>query len=132
MPPKGRSVEGSETLAMSQNGPVGQGNLFDALPNARAEEQFTELLTQPGARIERIVSQGQSTPDDIPMVQDADEWVILLSGAAALRIEGAEPVALRPGDYQFIPAGQRHWVTWTDPTQPSVWLAVHLDLAVHP
>jgi cupin 2 domain-containing protein len=52
--------------------------------------------------------------------------VLVLAGAAGLVFEGeAEPRVLRPGDYLLIPAHRRHRVAWTDPEQPTVWLAVH-------
>lgn len=102
-------------------------NLFAALPPARDGEAFEALLERPGVRIERIVSHGQATPADAPMVQAQDEWVVLLAGAAGLRIEGMAAVTLRPGDHLFIPRGQKHWVTWTASDRPSVWLAVHLE-----
>lgn len=108
--------------AMAETG----GNIFSALPDATAGEVFTPLLERGGVRIERIVSQGQATPRDAPFVQDADEWVVVLRGAATLRIEGADAVALLPGDHVFIPGGTRHWVTRTDPDQPTLWLAVHI------
>ena len=101
-------------------------NLLADLPDAGAGEAFTELLRRPGIRIERIVSQGQATPQDAPMVQDRDEWVLLLEGAAGLRIEGEDALTLRPGDHLLIAAGQRHWVTWTAGDRATVWLAVHL------
>lgn len=101
-------------------------NLLANLPDARTDEVFTELLARPGARIERIVSYGQATPEDAPMVQDWDEWVLLLEGAAGLRIEGSADVTLAPGDHAFIAAGQKHWVTWTPGDRATVWLAVHL------
>jgi cupin 2 domain-containing protein len=31
------------------------------------------------------------------------------------------------GDYVFIPARKRHRVEWTEPQQPTVWLAVHFE-----
>jgi cupin 2 domain-containing protein len=34
-------------------------------------------------------------------------------------------VAMKPGDYLDIPAHRRHRVEWTDPAQPTVWLAIH-------
>ncbi|WHU02695.1 MULTISPECIES: cupin domain-containing protein [unclassified Sphingomonas] len=101
-------------------------NLLADLPDASADEVFTELLRRPGVRIERIVSQGQATPEDAPMVQDWDEWVLLLEGVAGLRLEEGEAVTLRPGDHLLIAAGKRHWVTWTAEDRPTVWLAVHL------
>jgi len=102
------------------------GNLLAKLPAAKRAEAFTELLTRPGIRLERIVSHGQATPDNAPMVQDAEEWVLLLEGAAGIRIADSAEVALAPGDHLLIAAGQKHWVTWTAKERPTVWLALHL------
>jgi cupin 2 domain-containing protein len=84
------------------------------------------LVAQSGLRIERIVSTGQTTPADAPYDQDHDEWVLLLSGAAALWVEGEGERRLRPGDAMMIRARQRHRVTHTATDQPTVWLAIHL------
>jgi mannose-6-phosphate isomerase-like protein (cupin superfamily) len=102
-------------------------NLLTRLPAAKREEAFTELLARPGVRVERIVSRGQATPEATPMVQDHDEWVLLLEGAAGLRIEDSDEVRLGPGDHLWIARGQKHWVTWTAKDRPSVWLAIHLE-----
>lgn len=102
-------------------------NLLRDLPAAKDDEAFTDLLKRPGIRIERIVSRGQATPEDAPMVQDWDEWVLLLEGAAGIRIEDSAEVRLGPGDHLLIAAGQKHWVTWTARDRPSVWLAIHCD-----
>lgn len=102
-------------------------NLFARLPAAKRAEGVTELLDRPGLRLERIVSHGQATPEDAPMVQDRDEWVVLLQGAAGLRIAGFEEVTLKPGDHLLIEKGAAHWVTWTAKGEPSVWLALHFD-----
>jgi mannose-6-phosphate isomerase-like protein (cupin superfamily) len=101
-------------------------NLFARLPSAKRGEVFTDLLARPKVRIERIVSLGQATPDDAPMVQDADEWVIMLQGSAAIRFEDSAETPLAPGDHLLIPGGTLHWVTRTDPDGPTLWLAVHL------
>ncbi len=103
------------------------GNVFDGLPAVRLpEESIGEILAAPHLRIERIVSTGQASPPDFWYDQDRDEWVILLRGGAWLLFEGeACPRTLRPGDYVHIPAHCRHRVDWTDPEQPTVWLAVH-------
>lgn len=100
-------------------------NLFAPLPSAAGGEVFTELLARPGIRIERIVSEGQATPADAPFVQDEDEWVVVLAGRAAIRLDGHDEAVLEPGDHLLIPGGTRHWVTRTDPDVPTVWLAVH-------
>lgn len=102
-------------------------NLLEKLPAAKRAEAFTELLKRPGIRIERIVSRGQATPEDAPMVQDHDEWVLLLEGAAGMRIEDSAEIRLAPGDHLLIAKGQKHWVTFTAADRATLWLAVHLS-----
>jgi cupin 2 domain-containing protein len=78
-------------------------------------------------RIERIVSTGQSSPSGFWYDQGWAEWVLLVAGNAAVQFaDEAEPRRLTAGDYLFIAAHRRHRVTWTDPGQPTVWLAVHV------
>lgn len=102
-------------------------NLFARLPAAKRAEAFTELLSRPGLHLERIVSHGQSTPADEPMVQDRDEWVLLLEGEAGLRIEDSNEVVLKPGDHLLIASGQKHWVTYTAKDRATIWLALHFQ-----
>jgi len=101
-------------------------NLLASLPAAKRAEAFTELLSRRGIRLERIVSRGQATPEDVPMVQEADEWVLLLEGEARMRVEDSNEVTLEPGDHLLIAAGQKHWVTHTAKDRATVWLALHL------
>jgi cupin 2 domain-containing protein len=102
------------------------GNIFEQVPERSPEEQITELLAAPGLRIERIVSTGQASPAGFWYDQDQAEWVLLLTGSAGLLLEReAEPRVLGPGDHLLIPAHIRHRVAWTDPEQPTIWLAVH-------
>jgi cupin 2 domain-containing protein len=100
-------------------------NIFDEVPAHAAAEVFTTLLSRDGVRIERIVSTGQATPADKPHRQGHDEWVLLLAGAAGLRIEGEGERRLRPGDHVLIAAHRAHWVTWTARDEPTIWLAIH-------
>ena len=100
-------------------------NLFSNLPPTLPDELFQTLLAAPGVRIERIVSHGHASPDGFWYDQPQHEWVLLLRGAARLRFEGEEPLDLLPGDYVDVPARRRHRVDWTDPAQPTVWLAIH-------
>lgn len=102
-------------------------NLLKPLPSAKSAEVFTDLLTHASFRVERIVSHGQSTPEDQPMIQDQDEWVLLLAGAAGIRIKDSKVVSLSPGDHLLIAKGQPHWVAWTASDRPTVWLAIHFD-----
>lgn len=102
------------------------GNLFGDLQGSLPEEEFAPLLDGPYLRLERIVSTGHVTPEGMWYDQPQAEWVVLLRGSARLLIEG-EPQArrLNPGDWLLIPAHIRHRVEWTDPAQPTVWLALH-------
>ncbi|SPA24625.1 conserved hypothetical protein, RmlC-like cupin domain [Cupriavidus taiwanensis] len=102
------------------------GNLFASVPAGAAQEIFEPLLQRPGLRIERIVSNGQASPAGFWYHSAQVEWVLLLSGSAALEIEG-QPGEHRmaPGDWLHLPAHCRHRVAWTDAGQPTVWLAVH-------
>jgi cupin 2 domain-containing protein len=101
-------------------------NLFADLPEKADGELLHDLLSCPGLRIERIVSTGQASPPGFWYDQDWDEWVVLLSGGAGLAVEGESETKLKPGDCVFLPARRRHRVAWTDPTQPTVWLAIHI------
>jgi cupin 2 domain-containing protein len=100
-------------------------NLLADLPPVLTGEVFTDILARPGVRIERIVSQGQTTPDDTPYLQAHEEWVLLLAGRAELWLEGSGTVTLGIGDHLLIPANVPHRVTFTAPDEPTVWLALH-------
>ena len=102
-------------------------NLFADLPRSTGKnEHFSNLLKHPDLRIERIVSTGQSSPEGFWYDQPEGEWVVVLQGQATLRFEDTpEPVRLTPGDFIDIAPHRRHRVEWTDPEQPTVWLAVH-------
>jgi mannose-6-phosphate isomerase-like protein (cupin superfamily) len=101
---------------------VPAGRLTDQVP--AAGEDFHELATLAGARVEHIVS--SAAPDPGVQVQDWDEWVLVLSGAARLEVAG-HPVALAARDWLLLPAGTAHRVLATEPgTQ---WLAVHASAA---
>lgn len=102
-------------------------NIYSKIPTALPSELFQTITEQNNIRIERIVSDGQTTPAGMWYDQSWDEWVILLSGSAGLCFEGEiEERQLLPGDYLLIPRGCRHRVQWTDQEQKTVWLAVHI------
>jgi cupin 2 domain-containing protein len=100
-------------------------NLLEPLPDAEAAERVDELLTRPGLRIERIVSRGQASPPGFWYDQPEGEWVVVLAGTAGLRFaDETEAHLLGPGDWLDITPHRRHRVDWTDPTVPTVWLAI--------
>ncbi|MCE9546384.1 MAG: cupin domain-containing protein [Planctomycetia bacterium] len=105
---------------------IDTSNLFANAAASSSAEVCEQLLAGGSFRLERIISTGQTTPEGQWYDQDADEWVLLLCGAARLRFEGPDQsVELKPGDYINIPAHRRHRVEWTDPGQSTVWLGLH-------
>ncbi len=116
---------GEPTAPLSRVHP--DGNLLAEFPVQLEQELCAPLLARPGLRIERIVSLGHASPDGFWYDQAGEEWVLLVAGAARLRFEGAPAMELGPGDHLLIPSHARHRVEWTDPGQPTVWLALHLD-----
>ena len=104
------------------------GNLLALLPAAGPDEVVTALLARPGLTVERIVSHGHASPPGFWYDQPLAEWVLVLAGAARIAFEGeAKERELGIGDYIEIAAHRRHRVEWTDPSQPTVWLAIHFD-----
>ena len=95
-------------------------NLLRDLPDARDGEITETLSAAPGLRIERIVSHGQASPPGFWYDQAETEWVLLLAGAARLRlVDEAEDRLLAPGDHLMIAPHRRHRVEWTDPATPT-------------
>jgi len=104
-------------------------SIFDEIPRNLPEELTQNLLTAPNLRIERIVSNGHGSPEGFWYDQPRNEWVLLVRGAARLRFEGGEVIEMKSGSYVHIPAHQKHRVEWTDPNQPTIWLAIHYGVA---
>jgi cupin 2 domain-containing protein len=99
-------------------------NIHDLLPTDLTAEIFEDIIRTPNIRIERIISNGHTSPATGCYDQAENEWVILLQGAAVLTFEDAATCHLSAGDYINIPAHRKHQVSWTDPTQLTIWLAV--------
>jgi len=105
-----------------------RGNLFQSPFTPPAGEVFDPLLAGGRFRLERIVSTGQATPPGEWYDQEADEWVVLLTGSATLRFESPpETFDLAPGDWLHIPARRHHRVERTAATGETVWLALHFQ-----
>lgn len=100
-------------------------NLFAAIPTSLPEELFEDIVKTDSMRIERIVSRGHTTPKNEWYDQEESEWVMVVKGSARILFEdGMYEVSMEAGDHINIPAHQRHRVSWTDPSQDTVWLAV--------
>ena len=101
-------------------------NLFSELPKDLSSEVFSTLAQGNNLRIERIVSLGHCSPETEWYDQDDNEWVIVLQGKANILFQDSGEIhSLLPGDYLNITAHQKHRVTWTDPDNATIWLAIH-------
>jgi cupin 2 domain-containing protein len=97
-------------------------NLLASIPDAALGEVVTSLVSRRGMRIERIVSQGQASPDGFWYDQTENEFVLLLKGHAELEFQDGHTVTLFPGDWLEIEARVRHRVRSTAPDERTVWL----------
>ncbi len=97
-------------------------NIFNDISRLQEhEETFQELLTHKNVTIERIVS--KSFKNGSWMVQQHDEWVLLIQGDALMEFNDRN-VSLKQGEYLFIKAHEAHRVLET--SQSAIWLAVHI------
>jgi len=102
-----------------------KGSLYSDIPEQLKDELFTTLMEKKGVKIERIVSDGHSSPTDFWYDQDQDEFVLLIKGCATLEFDGKYPCeTLAEGEYFFIPAHRKHRVKSTAGNMKTVWLAI--------
>ncbi|CAH9019889.1 cupin domain-containing protein [Candidatus Nitrosacidococcus sp. I8] len=99
-------------------------NILDSLPENLEKEVFETILSYQNIKIERIVSKGYITPDSKWYDQDENEWVMVIEGKASLMLEDGLEHILSKGSYLNIPAHTKHRVTWTDPNNLTIWLAI--------
>ena len=98
-------------------------NIFD-LPDLPLTDELTTTLASAGdARIERIVSTGQTTGW---YDQDEAEFVALIEGSAIIEYENGNTIAMEKGDTLLIQPRERHRVSYTSTDPPCIWLCVFL------
>ena len=100
-------------------------NIFLNIPNNLDKELFQSLLKHDTVAIERIISKGQQSPESGWYDEEKNEWVMVLKGKAVLSFEDQSSIQLNEGDFINIPSHKKHKVTWTDPDNETIWLAVH-------
>ncbi|MBX7043303.1 MAG: cupin domain-containing protein [Ignavibacteria bacterium] len=105
-----------------------KGNIFDNVaPSKSGFEAFEKLAGTTAAHVERIISNGQKTPEGKWLQQERNEWVVLIDGNAGLSFDDGEKLDLKPGDYVFIPKDTKHRVDYTSEDPPCIWLAFHFN-----
>ena len=72
-------------------------NIFEQIIVDKNEEKFFEIFKNETIKIEKIVSNGQTSPENFWYEQEKSEFVLLLEGFAILEFENRE-VELKKGD----------------------------------
>ena len=98
-------------------------NIFEQIIVDKEEENFFEIFKNETIKIEKIVSNGQTSPENFWYEQEKSEFVLLLEGFAILEFENRE-VELKKGDCINIKAKQKHRVKFTSLDEPTIWFAV--------
>ena len=97
-------------------------NIFDKIIVDK-EENFFEIFKNETIKIEKIVSNGQKSPENFWYEQEKSEFILLLEGFAILEFENRE-VELKKGDCINIKAMEKHRVKFTSLDEPTIWFAV--------
>ncbi len=100
-------------------------NIFSEIPVDLQDEIFEDIIKTDNLKIERIISNGHTSPKTGWYESEQNEWVIVLKGKAVLSFENSEDVKLNAGDYINIVAFTKHKVSWTLPNAETIWLAIH-------
>lgn len=100
-------------------------NIFAAIPQRLDQELVEILLENKDLSIERIISKGHTSPVSGWYDQSTNEWVMVLKGEAVITFEDEPEIKLVAGSYIDIAAHKKHRVSWTDPNNETIWLAVH-------
>ncbi|KAB7884206.1 MAG: cupin [Arcobacter sp.] len=98
-------------------------NVFENIIIDKNKEQFFDLLKNDKIKIEKIVSNGQSSPINFWYEQEKNEFVLILKGNAIIEYEHSD-IELKEGDYINIKAFTKHRVKYTNKDEPTIWLAV--------
>ncbi|WDE98034.1 cupin domain-containing protein [Lentisphaera profundi] len=99
-------------------------NLFNDIPQDLPEELVTDLLKHKSLRIERIVSQGQSSVKDFWYDQGESEYLCVLQGEISLEYLDGSKVELAVADTLLIPAHCKHRVAYTSSEPKCICLAI--------
>jgi len=99
-------------------------SLLANIPADLSQELLKDIIKTDHIRIEKIISKGHASPEQGWYDQDENEWVVVIKGAGELTFESGEKVRLAVGDYINIEAHKKHRVTWTDPEEETIWLAI--------
>lgn len=99
-------------------------NLFSEVPDRLPNEIFEDIVVTDNIRIERIISDGHSSPESGWYDQMENEWVLVLSGYGVLEFDDGRQITLQEGDYYNIASHEKHKVRATSCEEKTIWLAI--------
>ncbi len=100
-------------------------NIYKNIPSSINEEIFEIIDSTDDVKVERIISDGNSSPKDFWYDQEKNELVFLLQGSAVIEYKDGNKIEMNPGDYLIIPPHQLHRVNETSKEEKTIWLAIH-------
>lgn len=100
-------------------------NYFSGFLKSHSKENYYDLLKNKKFVLEKIVSKGYATPRNVWLLEDKNEFVLLLKGTAELLFENGVTTKLKEGDYFIIPSGIKHKVIKTSKKPLCYWLTLH-------
>ena len=103
---------------------MSKSNIFSQIPDSLKEELFEDIVSTKDIKIERIVSDGHTSPKEGWYESRKNEWVIILEGDAVLKFENKEGT-LKRGDHYNITAFTKHKVSHTSQDEKTIWLAIY-------
>lgn len=99
-------------------------NIYENIPHQFDDEITDTIIKGKNIRIERIVSDGQTTPENFWYDQNENEWLTLIDGKATLLFENGKEITLKKGDTLLIKSHEKHKVTYTSHNPVCLWLCV--------
>ncbi len=99
-------------------------NLYDFSDKQIGKEYIETLFEKQNIRIEKILSDTESSPEGFWYDQFEDEIVFLLKGTTIIEYSDGTLTQLQEGEHLYIPARKKHRVAKT--SKNCVWLAVFI------
>ncbi len=103
---------------------MSKNNFFVNIPQNLPEELFDTIVQSDNVRIEKIISDGHTSPQNFWYDQVQNEFGLLLQGSAIIEFENDKSIELKVGDYQIISFHQKHRVSYTDKNKKTIWLTI--------
>lgn len=100
-------------------------NFFENHSIELEKEYFEDILVTNNFKVERIISEGNASPENFWYDQEENEFVLLIKGYAEIEFEGNDVIQLYQGDFLIIPSHKKHRVKKTSENEKTYWLTIY-------